>query len=53
MRNVDKAVGELSDRDLYNQEWESAAAQLDPRKWAQESHSLCESFVYDPVFSKP
>jgi len=47
MRNVDKAVFELSDKKRFGDVWESAAKETDPRKWAQESHELCDSFVYD------
>ncbi len=26
--------------------WDTAAKEMDPNAWAQESHTLCESFVY-------
>lgn len=47
MRNVDKAVEELGDRELYGKLWDTAANETDPRKWAEESHIICENFVYD------
>lgn len=47
MRNVDKAVAELSDKQRFGDLWESAAMETDPREWATESHALCESVVYD------
>ncbi len=46
MRNVDKAVRELHDNELYKRTWETAAKETDPRKWAEESHDQCISFVY-------
>lgn len=46
MRNVEKAVAELSDRNRFGDVWNSAAKETDPRKWAVESHALCESFLY-------
>ncbi len=46
MRNVEKEVAELTNRTQYGQVWDSAAKEMDPQKWAQESHALCESFVY-------
>jgi hypothetical protein len=49
MRNVDKAVAELSDRQRFGDVWDSAAKETDPRKWAEESHELCKSVVYDPA----
>jgi hypothetical protein len=49
MRNVDKAVAELSDRRRFGDVWNTAAKETDPLKWAKESHELCESFVYDAV----
>ena len=49
MRNVQKAVAELSDQGRYGKVWSTAAKEPDPRKWAAESHELCESFVYPDV----
>src|SRR5207253_9073550 len=49
MRNVDKAVKELSDKSRFGDVWESAGKETDSRKWADESHALCASFVYDDV----
>jgi hypothetical protein len=46
MRNVDKSVAELSDRQQFGDVWDSATKELDPRKWAEESHELCKSVVY-------
>ena len=53
MRNVEKAANELSDRGRFGDVWDSAAAETDPRKWAEESHKLCESVVYsDAILSE-
>ena len=49
MRNVDKSVVELSNRQRFGDVWDSAAKETDPRHWADESHAFCESVVYDPV----
>ena len=49
MRNVDKSVAELSNRQRFGDVWDSAAKETDPRRWADESHSLCETVVYDPA----
>jgi hypothetical protein len=48
MRDVDKAVAELSDRARFSDVWETAAKERNPLKWAKESHELFESVVYDP-----
>src|SRR4051794_21888163 len=49
MRNVDKSVAELSNRQRFGDVWDSATKETDPRRWADESHALCESVVYDPA----
>jgi hypothetical protein len=46
VRNVERAAVELSDRRKYGKEWESAAQETEPRKWARESQALCSLFVY-------
>ncbi len=46
MKNVEKEVAELSNRRQYGEVWDTAAKEMDPNAWAQESHTLCESFVY-------
>lgn len=46
MRNVEKVVAELSDREKFGDVWNSAAKETDPRKWAEDSHDTCVSFVY-------
>src|SRR4051794_33056830 len=46
MRNVDKVVKELSNRDRFGEVWNTAANETDPVKWANESHELCKSVVY-------
>jgi hypothetical protein len=46
LKDVAKAADELSDKSKYGDIWESAASETDPRKWADESHSLCVSDVY-------
>ena len=45
--NVAKAADELSDKARFGDIWESAAKESDPHDWADESHSICESVVYD------
>jgi hypothetical protein len=47
IRDVDKAIVELSDRTQFGDVWNTAANETNPIKWAKESHDLCESFVYD------
>lgn len=49
MSAVNKAANELSDKNRFSAEWESATDEKDPRKWAAESHAVCESVVYDPA----
>ena len=49
MRNVAKTVAELSDKSRYGDVWDTAANETDPRRWADESHALCESMVYAPA----
>jgi hypothetical protein len=49
MRNVDKSVAELSNRQRFGDAWDSAAKETDPRRWADESHAFCESVIYDPA----
>jgi hypothetical protein len=44
-----KVVAELSNRQRFGDVWDSAKSETDPRRWADESHALCESFVYDPA----
>ena len=46
LRDVDREVAELSDRQQYGDVWDSAAKEMDPQKWAAESHELCKSVVY-------
>lgn len=46
MRDIEKAVAQLSDRDEYGGVWDTAGKESDPKKWAEEGRSLCESFVY-------
>ena len=46
MRDVDRLVKQLSNRVEYGTVWDTAAKETDPKKWAEESHALCESFVY-------
>lgn len=46
LRNVDREVTELSDRDRYGDTWESAARETDAQRWAAESHDLCKTVVY-------
>ncbi len=47
MRNVDKTVAELSNRQRFGDVWDSAKSETDPRNWADESRKLCESDVYN------
>ncbi len=49
MSSVAKAANELLDKSKFGVQWESATNETDPRKWAEESHQICESAVYDPV----
>jgi hypothetical protein len=49
MRNVKKAAKELDHRDKYRDILDSAGKETDPHKWADESHKLCKTFVYDQV----
>lgn len=46
LRNVSRAANDLSDKERYGSIWQSAADITDPRKWAEESHGICESAVY-------
>jgi hypothetical protein len=46
MRNVDKVVKELSDRNRFAEILDTARNEVDPVKWATESHELCKSAVY-------
>jgi hypothetical protein len=46
MRDAMKAAAELSDKRKYADVWESASKEIDPRKWAEEGHAVCESAVY-------
>jgi hypothetical protein len=46
MRNVDKVVKELSNRDRFGEIWDTVGKEVDPVKWANESHELCKSVVY-------
>lgn len=48
MRNVDKVVKELSNRDRFGEVFDTAARETEPAKWANESHELCRSVVYTP-----
>ena len=47
MRNVAKAADELSDKSRFGDIWDSATKETDPHDWADESHSICESVVYE------
>jgi hypothetical protein len=47
MRNVAKAVAELSDRERFGNVWDLSAKETDPIQWAKESHDLAEAVVYD------
>lgn len=47
MSGVDRAVHELSDKQRFGDIWQTAANETDPRRWADESHTVCESVVYD------
>jgi hypothetical protein len=49
MRNVNRMVADLSDRQRYGEIWNTAKKESDVRKWAEESCALCESFVYSDV----
>ncbi len=46
MKNVETEVAQLSNPRQYGEVWDTAAKAMDPNAWAQESHTLCESFVY-------
>ncbi len=46
MRNVMKIADELSDKDRFGDEWRTAGQEMDPIKWADESHAACASVVY-------
>ena len=46
MRNVEKVADELSDKDRFGDEWKTAGQEMDPIKWADESHAACASVVY-------
>ncbi len=48
MRNVEKEVTELLNAATYADIRASASKELDPIKWAEESHALCSSIVYSP-----
>jgi hypothetical protein len=47
MRNVDKVVAELKDKERFGNVWDTAATETDPKEWAKESRNLCEAMVYD------
>jgi hypothetical protein len=49
MRNVKKATNELDHGNRFRDVMDSAGKETDPRKWEDESHKLCKSFVYDPA----
>jgi hypothetical protein len=49
MRSVEKATDELSLKNRFADIWQSAANETSPVKWADESHALCESVVYDKL----
>jgi hypothetical protein len=49
MRNVDKAVAELSDKERFGDVWESAGKERNARKWIAESFDLAKDFAYDPL----
>lgn len=46
MRNVEKEVVELERGSEYHETWMGAAKEMNPTKWAEESHKLCGDFVY-------
>ena len=52
LRDVDREVGEMSDRMKYGNEWDSARRETDVRKWVAESHELCKSVVYSAAILK-
>jgi hypothetical protein len=47
LRNVQKAVAELSDRERYGDVWNSAGKERNPRRWVAESFDLAKDFAYD------
>jgi S1/P1 Nuclease len=49
MRDVDREVAQLSDRQHYGNLWDTAANETDTSKWADESRDLSESFVYSEL----
>lgn len=49
LNDVKRSVYELSDRRLYGEAWYSAGKETDVRKWVDESHALCQLFLYSPA----
>lgn len=49
LRDVDREVAELSDRERFGDVWESAGQETDIDKSAAEGRQLAESVVYAPV----
>jgi hypothetical protein len=47
LRDVDREVVQLSNRQRYGDVWDVAAKETDPSKWGDESRDLCESFLYN------
>lgn len=52
MKDVAKAVAELTDRGRSGDVRDSAAKELNPVKWAEESHKMCEEVVYSKAILK-
>lgn len=46
LRNVEREVAELQQCAEYRDVWMGAAKEMNPIKWAEESHELCGDFVY-------
>jgi hypothetical protein len=46
MRNVQQAVAEVERGSEYREVWGAAAKEMNPVKWAEESHKLCGDIVY-------
>jgi hypothetical protein len=46
MSGVNKATDELMDHNRFGDVWDSAANETDPKKWAEESRTQCENYVY-------
>lgn len=46
MRNVQQAAAEVERGSEYREVWGGAAKEMNPVKWAEESHKMCGDFVY-------